>query len=436
LPSNTNFELIDIDHFYTYENCDAICAPDGLSCNDENPDTYLDQYMDCDCIGTPCDVPNCELNGNYIPYESCTESNEHFSNEFDSWLSCNETESPNPLHAASHWVMIDLKEIHAVYETHLWNYNVAGETGKGLQNVVIDYSLDGANWMEFSQTQWPEASGNNDYSGFTGPDFQGLNFRFLLISTIDNWSGNDCHGFSEIQLNVETQTGIQVPIRLKMRAFLEGPYAGGNTMNNTMFTDNIMPFNNPYTASPWNSTNDAGTATNFPTTVDWVLIEAYQGSPISAGGTGLSLVESVLGFIQTDGFIHATNGSFDLPFNTLTEGEEYHFILRHRNHLDVLSANTITASFPMVLDFTKNEESALGAEQLKQMTDGVFALYAGDYNGDGVIQTTDNDEWLADPAILNSYETTDGNLDGSVQTTDYDTWLINKAKLGVFEVRY
>ena len=61
---------------------------------------------------------------------------------------------------------------------------------------------------------------------------------------------------------------------------------------------------------------------------------------------------------------------------------------------------------------------------------------AGDYNGDGVIQSTDYDTWSTEPAAVNVYQPTDGNLDGIIQTTDYDTWFLNKAKIGTIEIQY
>jgi len=118
----------------------------------------------------------------------------------------------------------------------------------------------------------------------------------------------------------------------------------------------------------------------------------------------------------------------------LALGIPYHFCIRHRSHLDVLTANSVNAAAQVSYDLTTNDTQALGIEQLKLMSDGKAVLYGGDYTQDGVLQTTDYDAWQANPAQLDVYSTTDGNLDGSVQATDYDLWYPNRAKVGAVEI--
>ena len=90
----------------------------------------------------------------------------------------------------------------------------------------------------------------------------------------------------------------------------------------------------------------------------------------------------------------------------------------------------------MSYDFTSGSDQAFGVEQVKATIDGFYVMHAGEYNQDGVIQTTDYDVWQSDPAINNTYNRADGNLDGVVQATDFDTWFPNKAKVGTIEIGY
>lgn len=219
---------------------------------------------------------------------------------------------------------------------------------------------------------------------------------------------------------------------LSAKVFLEGPYNGGETMLSLL--DNLIPLNQPYNTAPYNYMGSE-TALSIPdNVVDWVLVEMRSGTPSLTIQT-TQVVEIKAGLLLEDGNIVHTDGISPLIFETLNEGEDYYLCIRHRNHLDVLSASPITATSEITYDFTSGENQALGNQQLKAVESNVYALFAGDYTQEGVIQTTDYDLWVADPASVNVYSVTDGNLDGVVQNTDFDEWLENKAKISIVEVR-
>lgn len=71
-------------------------------------------------------------------------------------------------------------------------------------------------------------------------------------------------------------------------------------------------------------------------------------------------------------------------------------------------------------DFALEVNAAFGEMQLKESTDGITMLYAGDANKDGIIQNSDYDLWFVNNSVLDTYGDTDFNLDGMIQTTDYD----------------
>lgn len=225
--------------------------------------------------------------------------------------------------------------------------------------------------------------------------------------------------------------------RLELKVFLEGNYNEAlGEMHNLSFLEGLMPFQQPYNMAPWDCPYMNANPTIPGNTVDWVLVEAMVGIPTITGSPGLSRIAQKVGLLQKDGSIYSPDGTLGLEFTELVQGEEYYFIVRHRNHLDVLTSIPLIAANSMNYDFSQAESQAFGSQQMKLMQDGSFAMFAGDYSPDGVIQNTDFDQWKTEPAILNTYQITDGNLDGSVQATDYDTWLPNNAKIGVVEVRY
>lgn len=231
---------------------------------------------------------------------------------------------------------------------------------------------------------------------------------------------------------------VEVAIReVDITVFLEGPYNASNgTMSNDLLESGLLPLHHPYNTLPWDYSGGESMASydEFPdNTIDWVLVEARTGVPnLQAPNT--TLLETKVGLLLADGSIVGTDGG-PLLFNQLTQ-ENTHLVVRHRNHLDVMTAEPIPLEGTIELDLTTGGSQVLGPEMLKEMGDGFFAMYAGDYGPNGVIQNTDYDKWFDSPAQNLVFSLRDGNLDGVVQTTDYDIWFVNKAKLGVAEIQY
>jgi len=225
-----------------------------------------------------------------------------------------------------------------------------------------------------------------------------------------------------------------IDVSLSSQVLLEGAYEGNGLMR--QIPQNLIPLSQPYSSAPFNY-NGTETLTNIPTDmVDWVLVEVRLGAPNVSGDRGTVTLSSRAGILLSNGEIVDLDGSSALLFSNLIEGEEYHFCIRHRNHLDILSANFIVAAPLINYDFSESTTQALGTDQLKLSKDGYALMFAGDYLKDGTIQNTDFDVWIENPAVLNTYSPSDGNLDGTVQTTDFDVWSLNKAKIGTAEIQF
>ncbi len=224
---------------------------------------------------------------------------------------------------------------------------------------------------------------------------------------------------------------------LNLKICLEGGY---DAMTNLMRTDlrqqNLLPLSQPYNVAPWNytGTESVANAAAFPAdAVDWVLVEMRTGTPSNNGTPTTTLIESKAGIVLANGNVVEADGS-SFIFNSLNNGTAYHILVRHRNHIGVISQTPVTAASTMNYDFTSNMNQAFSYQQMKEVGSNVFAMFAGDFLKDGTVQVSDYDSWKLEPALLQVYNNHDGNLDGTVQTTDSDVWFVNKAKLAPVEV--
>ena len=128
--------------------------------------------------------------------------NRHSTNFFDGWISCELAENPNLLRGKSHFIMYDYGKVYALGQVEIWNANDPAHLDWGMRDVVIDYSLDGTNWVEAGHYTFPQGTGLSTYEGAEGPHLNDIEARYLLITGISNYGG-DCFGLSEIKISAE-----------------------------------------------------------------------------------------------------------------------------------------------------------------------------------------------------------------------------------------
>ena len=147
------------------------------------------------------------------------------------------------------------------------------------------------------------------------------------------------------------------------------------------------------------------------TIVDWVLVELRDATDSSI------IVASQSALVQRDGDVVSTTGtplSFSLP-----QGD-YFVAIKHRNHLGIISATTVTlSSTGTFLDFSSDSTLANGDSlALTNIGNGVFAMYAGDATGDGNILNTDIINAISNSGGINVYNSADTNMDGNILNDD------------------
>ena len=255
---------------------------------------------------------------------------------------------------------------------------------------------------------------------------------------IVNWSDNCPSSFNPTQSD-SNNNGIGDHCdghEVQLKVFLEGTFNAENqSMNNSLMSNGLLPLLHPFGIPPYFYEDDTPVSSLPSNAVDWMLIEARTGTPqVGIGDKGTVLIEQKTAILLQDGSIVDANGGA-LIFDNLVTDTSYYFIIRHRNHLDIVTATSIVAQETMIYDFTTAVNKAYGPLQQK-MVGGYACMFTGDFDGNGSIQSTDFDHWKSAPAVVNTYSKTDANLDGIIQITDYDYWFWNKAKLGITEIQF
>lgn len=274
----------------------------------------------------------------------------------------------------------------SVRQTTDGGYIVAGSTystdgdvsGHSIAAINLDYWI-----VKLSSTgtlSWQKCYGGTDHDE-----------AFLIRQTNDGgfivtgktYSGNldvsGNHGQDDYWLVKLSSTGISV----QLKCFIEGYYLG-----NSMMSAVIDPVNHP---------NNCDT-----------LI--------------LSLADATLPYniVYTDTAIMLTNGTTAFDFPSAIYGGQYYFVIHHRNALETWSALPVSVNNTvMSYDFSNSLSKAYG-NNMRNLSDGNFALYSGDVNQDRSITSTDfSGLESATTLFIAGYLVNDITGDGMIESSDY-----------------
>ena len=216
---------------------------------------------------------------------------------------------------------------------------------------------------------------------------------------------------------------------LDLRVFLSGPYKQSlGTMDTSLYAEGAIPLDQPYNTPPWNY-NGIESVPAMPVTdvVDWVLIELRQTSGSPETALPDSMIHRQAGFLLKDGTVVGTDGVSNLSFDMPVTGNLF-IIIRHRNHLDVMSAgpaplNGVTYAW----DFTTGQNQAYGAGNAQKLIDtGLFGMYSGDAHPDGQIDLAFKALYYWYEGGNSGYLRCDVNLSGQPNSVDINgNWRIH-----------
>ena len=237
---------------------------------------------------------------------------------------------------------------------------------------------------------------------------------------------------TSVEVLTHYNNGLLVPgigyeeraIYADIKIFLEGPYnAVTDSMNATLNLAGYLPETQPFNTSPWNYTGNETVTDAFlqnsSQIVDWVLVELRTGT--AAADT----VDKRAGFLLRDGSVVDIDGGSKLAFDDIGAGN-YYIVVRHRNHLAVMSANPVTlSSSSEQYNFTTGSDKFFGTTAgAKEIDTDVWGMIAGDINQSTIVTFADV------PPIVNSnnssgYYIEDTNMSGIVTFADVPLIVIN-----------
>jgi hypothetical protein len=255
-----------------------------------------------------------------------------------------------------------------------------------------------------------------------------------------------------------SQTGtvslsLQYGVLLSAKVILQGPYDSiSGLMHDSLRIKNLIPSSEPFTNAPYNKlvlgdvageTVDSAVlaVTGANAIVDWVYLELR--SSLNYG----IVVATKRALLQRDGDIVSNlDGVSPVKFSTSNNGN-YYVSVKHRNHLGVMSFNTIglNACTTTILDLTNSSkvytllaQPATSSYEPRKQIGSKYVMWSGDSKRDKNVKYNglNNDKdyvstALGGPGFLNAtlndvYRSEDNNMDGKIRfnNTDNDRVII------------
>jgi pimeloyl-ACP methyl ester carboxylesterase len=282
-------------------------------------------------------------------------------------------------------------------------------------NLITSYRY----WFNTDDTQMT----NVDVS----PDINTLNLDELIdtFSLVPNGNNFIHFQFKDINGSWSSVTNDEIIVDIVYpKVFLQGPYDSntGLMIDNLRSTSNI-PITSPYidvliaNSNVFDTGGSSGIGLSRDDIIDWVWVELRDSSD------GTTVIESKSALLQRDGDIVGVDGTSALSFGS--SNGNYYLMISHRNHIGILTASVVslTAGTLNIIDLRSNTTLITGGTNgIFDMGDGNFALFAGDFNGDGQIQNSDKN--AVEPLRgLSGYNNADIDMNNEVQNTDINNVL-------------
>ena len=374
-----------------------------------------------------------ETKSNYINVINCSYCATSYSNLTDDWVSnvtLNTINNTSGSTSYSDFTAISTNVIPG--STYPVSVSVT-VNGNWIQHAIvwIDWNRN-CNFGDTGETydlgQTPGTTGTFALTGnITVPASAIIGTTRMRVSERYNQNPGPCdvttYGEAEDYSVVVQSTDLKVDLT----AFLEGPY-NGSTM--TQGLAGLVPLNQPYNTSPWNYTGSESIAAIPANAIDWVLIE-LRNATTAGGATSGTRIGRKAAFLRNDGRIVNLDGTLNLNFGPLSVTNSLFVIVHHRNHVSVLSATGVTQTGGIyTYNFTTGSGQAYGGTLAhKLIGSGVWGLFGGNSDGNGVVDSNDEDPIWENQAGTKGYLKSDFNFDTQSNNKDKDNiWAPNLGK--------
>ena len=250
----------------------------------------------------------------------------------------------------------------------------------------------------------------------------------IAFSMEDNCitSGNPMQPYPEncgASQSSNTAAITTAPIKLLIEGFYD---ANSTDMHTALATGELLPTSQPFGNSPFNYQGTEQLGVSMDDIVDWVFVQLRDANDKDV------VVHQKAALLRKDGFLVNEKGGETIDFG-VSRQSSYYIAVYHKSHLPVLSSapHLFTAdNTSTICDFTASEASAMGIDQLKNMQ-GKFALNAGDFDNNGIINNQDFNIWKQYGAAVNSYLSADADGNGIINNQDYNLWKANRSKVSI-----
>ncbi len=253
-------------------------------------------------------------------------------------------------------------------------------------------------------------------------DYTGL----VAASHVITAKATDNEGLFTTSLPVNFTVEAPVSNSIDVTVYLEGPYTGSSM--STSLNPALIPLTQPYNVAPWNYAGTESVASIPTGVVDWVLVDLRDAATPETALPGTALAGWPKAFfLKSDGSVVALDGTSMPDIGNPTVTNNLYVLIRHRNHIAVMSASGMTlAGSSYGYDFsTALSQAYNGAAGYKDIATGVFGMVAGDADADGEISVLDFSVWATDFGSNPIYFPSDIDGDGDVSVLDFSKWATN-----------
>lgn len=251
----------------------------------------------------------------------------------------------------------------------------------------------------------------------------------LLQANVNDPCDDGDSNTSNDMVDVNCQcTGTTIDLGFQVRLALEGFMQSNGLMSTDLKSNNLLPVNQPYNSSPYNYNGTESSGFAFPpNTSDWVLLQLRDPN------NPASIIDQRAVLLRNDGWLTDLAGNTTLYW----PGQNASFLIcvQHRSHLGIISSSSLHLQSGLLYDFTTGSNQAMGADQ-QVFKNGYYALRAGDFDGNGLMNIQDFLMWFGNNTAVNVYLSHDADGTGIVNVLDFLAWFNNRSQVGIPEVQY